>query len=153
MQCPVCGQDQVIVEVDGIELDLCIDAHGIWFDTDELGLLFEAAGERERLADLLARLGSGPVRNGDRGTAARTRRSRRRCPRCRRKMVSFEVPGRDGPVTLDRCSQGDGIWFDAGELEQVISGELSGEDEALARVLKHVARFTQFGETGEGSDA
>ena len=44
MECPVCHLDQVIVEWGDVELDVCIDGHGIWFDTDELRHLFAAAG-------------------------------------------------------------------------------------------------------------
>jgi Zn-finger nucleic acid-binding protein len=43
----------------------------------------------------------------------------RGCPICRRKMRKV-VLGAEPEVLVDVCLQGDGIWFDGGELGQVI---------------------------------
>lgn len=42
MQCPVCDQDLVIVEADGVELDVCAAGHGLWFDAGELQQILHA---------------------------------------------------------------------------------------------------------------
>ncbi len=47
-----------------------------------------------------------------------------RCPRCNEKMIEFDHHG----VTLDRCEACDGLYFDAGELEQVIAAEYPALD-------------------------
>ena len=39
MKCPVCRVPTYVVEFDKIELDLCPDCQGIWFDAGELELL------------------------------------------------------------------------------------------------------------------
>ena len=41
MICPVCKIDMIDVEYHQIELDYCIKCHGVWFDAEELGLLFD----------------------------------------------------------------------------------------------------------------
>jgi len=42
MICPVCKSDMIDVEYHQIELDYCTNCHGVWFDAEELGLLFDA---------------------------------------------------------------------------------------------------------------
>jgi Zn-finger nucleic acid-binding protein len=132
MQCPVCRQDQIIVEYGGVELDVCADGHGIWFDKDELQQLFETAGVPEMLHDLEARLVFLP--RGKHG-------AEKRCPRCRAKMRHVAEPGPSGDVILDRCRRGHGLWFDDGELEEILDSHLGTEDAALARVRGFLGRF------------
>ncbi len=133
MQCPVCRQDQLIVEFEGVELDLCVEGHGIWFDKDELRQLFDVAGAPEALSDLEDRLTFLPGRRG---------RTSRRCPRCRGKMRQVQAPGKSGDVILDRCRRGHGLWFDNGELEEVLSLDLEEGDEALAKVRTFLGGYT-----------
>ncbi len=137
MQCPVCGLDLVIVEYGGVELDTCLDGHGLWFDADELRQLFLAAGAPEALASLEERLGKPPP--GDHGP-------RRKCLRCGKRMEQVAAPGPGGPVILDRCPRGHGLWFDRGELLEVMRGELPEGDAALARVLGFLREFGASGE-------
>lgn len=132
MQCPTCHQDQVIVEFGGVELDVCVDGHGVWFDKDELQQLFEAAGVPELLHTLEERLVFLP--RGSHGP-------QRRCPRCRAKMRHVAEPGPEGDVILDRCPHGHGLWFDDGELEGILGLRLGDEDAALGRVRGFLGRF------------
>ncbi len=144
MQCPACHQDQVIVEYEGVELDLCIDGHGIWFDKDELRQLFDVAGFPELLHDLEERLTFLP--RGKHGPE-------RRCPRCRGKMRHVAAPGHSGDVILDRCRRGHGLWFDNGELEEVLSLELDEGDMALAKVRQFLGGYTaRATASGPGSE-
>jgi len=39
MRCPVCDVPTYVVEYEKIELDLCPDCRGMWFDHGELELL------------------------------------------------------------------------------------------------------------------
>ena len=110
MQCPVCQKEQVIVEVDDVELDVCLDGCGIWFDAQELRQLFEVKGAPTQLHDLEQRLEELP--RGEHGPV-------RRCPRCRGKMRHVRAPGPAGGVILDRCQRGHGLWFDPGEYEAI----------------------------------
>src|SRR3569833_1862891 len=57
---------------------------------------------------------------GLRPLAARsTHMPERECPSCTRPMTT----GRLGPIPLDLCMQCGGVWFDCGELGQVVSTE------------------------------
>lgn len=132
MQCPVCDLDQVIIEYQGIELDVCVEGHGVWFDKDELQQLYEAAEVPELLHDLAERLVDLP--RGRHGPE-------RRCPRCRGKMRHVAEPGPSGDVILDRCRRGHGLWFDDGELEEILGSSLGAEDAALAKVRGFLGRF------------
>ena len=122
MECPACRQPQLIVEVEGVELDLCHKGCGVWFDAQELSqLLGAAAPELERALQDLPTQGRG-----------------RRCPRCRKPMELILAPGGTA-VMLDRCSRGHGLWFDQGELEQIVRAQ--PEDAALARVSDFLSQF------------
>ncbi|MFH0913761.1 MAG: zf-TFIIB domain-containing protein [Chloroflexota bacterium] len=106
MICPVCRQVMIVVEHQKIELDYCTRCHGVWFDSGELELLLERAG-REKL----------PLTEA----LAKSRAERRlRCPICTQKMKETLV-GKQPEVTVDLCPKGDGIWFDGGELKQVVA--------------------------------
>lgn len=124
MECPSCGQPQVIVEAEGVELDLCLSGHGVWFDAQELGILLgEEAAELERELRALPSQGRG-----------------RPCPRCSKPMELIGAPG-GGAVMLDRCPRGHGLWFDDGELEQLLHLRPSVDRAALARVADFLSRF------------
>jgi Zn-finger nucleic acid-binding protein len=41
MICPACKKDMIVVEYSNVELDYCLNCHGIWFDSDELELLLK----------------------------------------------------------------------------------------------------------------
>jgi Zn-finger nucleic acid-binding protein len=127
MQCPECREPLVIVESEGVELDLCAAGHGTWFDAQELGLLL--TGAETGLQDLDSRLAALP----DQGAA-------RRCPRCRRRMRQVGLPDVDGPV-LDRCPAGDGLWFDAGELRALLAAAGAAQDAALAPLVAYLDGF------------
>jgi len=107
MNCPACNEPLVVLEHESIEVDYCVACHGVWLDAGELELLF---GERAMTEGFLTA--------GD-ATKARNE-ARRRCPICGKKMEK-QVTGGEHPVIYDRCPQGDGIWFDKGELNTVLT--------------------------------
>lgn len=85
-----------MVEYLDVELDLCPDCQGIWFDRGELELL----------------LGAAPAVDS---TPVQTEEAIRRCPVCPRKMDKLNIgPGRR--VMIDSCPGGCGLWFDRDEL-------------------------------------
>ena len=41
MQCPSCGQDLIMSERQGIEIDFCLGCRGVWLDRGELDKIIE----------------------------------------------------------------------------------------------------------------
>ena len=111
MNCPACKGIVVVVEYERIELDYCTNCSGVWFDAGELELLAERLsldGETLLLRDIMG-LPDDKVPEKP-----------RRCPVCGKKMIKVHV-GDDPRVLLDVCPRQDGIWFDSGEVSQVLS--------------------------------
>jgi Zn-finger nucleic acid-binding protein len=62
----------------------------------------------------------------------------RRCPVCRKNMEK-RVAGAEKPVTYDRCSRGDGLWFDQGELDTLLGqGHVMAGGETITSFLAEV---------------
>jgi len=118
--CPACQRPMVAFELEGIEIDRCLDCGGTWLDAGELRQIVELAGvETGELERELSRI-------------AADRKSRRRCPRCPRRLREFHI-GDEVRVALDRCAAGHGLWFDRGEMETVIRSFAGGAGGAVAR--------------------
>jgi len=117
--CPLCHEPLVAFELDGVEIDRCVDCGGVWLDAGELELI---AGRAGTSPGEISR-----VLNGARGP----RHGKRRCPRCNRKLQVVQVEG-SALVELDRCPAGHGLWLDAGEMESLIGAFETGEEGALA---------------------
>lgn len=110
MKCPIDKSDLIIVEHKKIELDFCLRCSGVWFDSGELTLLIaalKAEGAELSQGDLLT------------PHQAKVSEAKRRCPLCRRKMDKVWI-GKEPKVLIDSCPIGDGLWFDGGELGQVL---------------------------------
>lgn len=135
MLCPANGEPLVIIEVAEIELDVCPAGHGMWFDADELRMLFMKAGAPEGLLSLDMRL----------ERLKKVEGVRRRCPRCKRKMWQVAAPGESEHVILDACPDDHGLWFDHGELEEILRAHL-GEGEALDKVRDYLGGFISKGD-------
>lgn len=119
MICPACRQEMVILEYKGIELDFCLECRGCWLDSGELGLI--VSGVPEAPQDL-------PIPE---------KKGKRRCPRCGVRMHVGRPA--DAPIELDACPRGHGIWFDRGELVQLVKLRAAGGSaEALANFCREV---------------
>ena len=110
MLCPECRQAMIIVEHHRIELDYCPKCEGVWFDATELELLLQAADLHEVELSLEAMLRLPEVKEST---------HRRKCPLCRRKMR--EVAISEPPVIVDVCTHEEGLWFDGGEVHQLLT--------------------------------
>lgn len=112
MICPVCENPLVILELDQIEIDHCLNCGGIWLDAGELEMLLETDEERNRFLKLL-------IENES------VNEKKYPCPICNKKMGKVFV-GEEKKILIDKCKRNHGLWLDKGELEQVI--ELSSEN-------------------------
>ena len=110
MICPVCRNDMIDVEYNRIELDYCTHCRGVWFDSEELGLLLAGMGFTDHGL---------PLDNILHTPEAKTPEKRRRCPICSLKMKKMAL-GHETAVLIDACPQGDGLWFDGGEVNHLL---------------------------------
>lgn len=100
----------IVVEHENIELDYCTNCRGVWFDSGELELLLESVGLENPELFLSDILNSIEVVSSEK---------KRKCPICRQKMKKTII-GQQPEVLIDICWQGDGLWFDGGEVGQLI---------------------------------
>jgi len=99
LKCPVCKVPTFVVEYLEIEIDLCPECQGVWFDSGELELL----------------LGTNEAVDTE---PAITTENPRHCPVCPKKMDKVNIgPGRR--VMIDTCPDGCGLWFDSNELSDL----------------------------------
>ena len=111
MICPTCHNVMIVVEYEKVELDYCTHCSGVWFDSGELELMLELMRlEGSHLS--LANISAAPE--------AKTAEKKRRCPICRQKMKRTTI-GQEPEVLIDVCPQGDGLWFDGGEVSELIN--------------------------------
>ena len=133
MRCPVCKDPMIIVEYQRIELDYCTKCLGVWFDAGELELLAEHLSLDEGalcLQEIWAL------------TDAKVAEKPRKCQMCGKKMRKVYV-GEEPKVLLDICPGRHGIWFDSGEVSQVLSqlkskGPATGQQGRMINFLGEV---------------
>jgi hypothetical protein len=122
MDCPVCKNAMITLELADVEIDHCVECGGIWLDAGELEILL---GEAQRARQLLD---SFEVNAG-------TPEKPRRCPICDKKMQKVLV-GSAGPAMLiDKCRRGDGLWFDKGELNDILDRAQLDKDRKIQKLL------------------
>ncbi len=105
----------VVVEYSSIELDFCSNCHGVWFDAGELELFLKSLNldTAELFKNVIAR--------GNKSAGAK-----RKCPICGQTMKVINI-GQMPEIVVDSCQRGHGLWFDGGELAQLLKqhvGEL-----------------------------
>ncbi len=106
MNCIACKEPMVVLELNQIEIDHCLNCGGVWLDSGELEAML---GDPEEVKAMLARFAAG--RNIEQG--------KRKCPICLKKM-QVVAADTDGNLRIDRCRSGHGIWFDRGELNKIL---------------------------------
>jgi len=115
MICPACKSNMIVVEYKRIELDFCPKCRGVWFDAGELDIMLKSSGLDGVSAD----------NPGSLPSAVTTERVRK-CPICRQGMSKKNI-GENPPVMIDVCRRGDGMFFDGGELQQLVAQLPVGE--------------------------
>ena len=125
MDCPVCKNAMIVLELQEVEVDYCTACGGIWLDAGELELLLEDSQNAKKL------LNSFKI---DKNCAE----NRRKCPICLKKMqkiiVSFSTP----PLLLDKCPKGDGLWFDKGELQNIFNATQLDNENKIQKLLADI---------------
>ncbi len=98
--CPECGQQNVILKMDGIQLDYCLGCRGFWFDQGELEQLtrMEAVQPAEEI---------------------RSRASRYKCPVCA-EIMEERVFSPTRNLLVDYCPDGHGAYLEDGEVVRAL---------------------------------
>ena len=139
MRCPSCKKDMLGVEFKGVEIDCC-ETCGVWLDEGELEILL--SGEEEEAFVEWKETGREPDLP---------------CPACFDGMRKVRLTP-SSPV-IDACPWQHGLWFEKGELAEVLSEHLpDGETGDLRAVqvldfLRNLFSRSQGspGEVGEES--
>ena len=127
MKCAVCKEPMIVVEHENIELDYCDNCSGVWFDAGEVELLMETIGMESTGLDSLHL-----------ATEAKSTEGARKCPNCDKKMKKVAL-GHSPELLIDVCPQGDGLWFDSGEVGQLVahlSAQVEGKEDSQERVIE-----------------
>ena len=122
MDCPVCKGAMITLELADVEIDYCPGCEGIWLDAGELEMLL---GEPDKAKALLESFRTG----------AGTTEEPRKCPICDKKMHKIAVGSCDPVLLIDKCRRGDGLWFDHGELQDIVDRAQLDEHNKIRRIL------------------
>ncbi|MHC4242951.1 MAG: TFIIB-type zinc ribbon-containing protein [Planctomycetota bacterium] len=130
MDCPVCKNAMITLELREVEIDYCTDCSGIWLDAGELELLL---GEPEKAAHLLDSF----------KIDSKSLEKIRKCPICSKKMQKVIVGSSKPTLLIDKCRRADGLWFDKGELQDIFERAHLDQDNKIQKLLTDMFGHSQ----------
>lgn len=125
MDCPVCKDAMITLELDEVEVDYCLSCGGIWLDAGELEMLL---GDSQQAHTVLSSFKA--ARHCD--------EKPRRCPICLKKMEKILVGPDKISKLIDKCRKGHGLWFDKGELQDVIKMGSFDKERKIQKLLADI---------------
>jgi Zn-finger nucleic acid-binding protein len=127
MDCPVCKNAMIVLELAEVEVDYCTDCDGIWLDAGELELLFGNSQQTRELLDSFK-------------IDSTCTEKQRKCPICLKKMQKVVVGPSTPPLLIDKCSKDDGLWLDKGELQNILDKAKLDKDNKIQKLLADIFR-------------
>jgi Zn-finger nucleic acid-binding protein len=124
LNCPVCKEAMIVLELDEVEIDHCVECRGIWLDGGELEILLENSAAKDGFLDSFYK---------NEGSKEKPRK----CPMCDKKMEKV-LYGGNKTIQIDRCRKKDGIWLDKGELREILEEASYGESGVVLNLLKNM---------------
>ncbi len=124
MDCPSCKEPMIVLEMDEIEIDHCLECRGVWLDEGELELLLENTQKKDEL------IASFEV-------SAEKVEIPKKCPICFKKMLKVKV-GKSQSLIIDKCKKAHGLWFDDGELERLMILGSESKDSPIVKLMKNM---------------
>lgn len=115
----------ITFELEGVEVDHCTECTGIWLDAGELELLLGNPEDAKKLLDSF---------NIDKTCKEKPRK----CPICNKKMQKVLVAMAQSPLLIDRCPKNHGLWFDKGELKEILSVTSFTDENKVAKLLSQI---------------
>ena len=122
MDCPVCENAMITLELQQVEIDFCSECSGIWLDAGELEMLLT---NPDQTAKLLASF----------APDTKSTEKARKCPICRKKMQKVIVGSSKPTLLIDKCRKADGLWFDKGELQDIFERAHLDKDNKIQKLL------------------
>jgi len=119
----------IVVEHHRIELDYCTKCEGVWFDSGELELLIHSlnvTSPEQIVGDILTK------------PEFKSSHKELKCPICNRRMKETAIG--EPPIHIDVCREGDGLWFDGGEVHQLL-GQLAQKPSAKGNSQQQIVTF------------
>jgi Zn-finger nucleic acid-binding protein len=129
MQCPVCLKPMQAQELFEVETNLCQFCGGAWLDAGELAEYVRKGNVPNRL--LANYCIDDSMKKVDEGN--------RECPRCHNLLQLLTHRG----VKIDFCYRCKGVWFDKGELKELLLGYYNELDEETKQKRKHTYQGIQ----------
>lgn len=123
MDCPVCKNAVITLELADVEIDHCVDCGGIWLDAGELELLLGNSQLAENLLNSF-QIESQPTEK------------LLKCPICLKKMQKIIVGKSLPKLLIDKCTHG--LWFDKGELKDIFDQAELDENHKVQKLLADV---------------
>ena len=123
MLCPRClvNSKEINLEstvLEGIELDLCSECGGIWFDKQELASAISLDKQAIiNFQDKLANLKTSDVKNTEN---VESKDYSLNCPKCNSVMNKYKYMYTSN-IYIDSCDKCEGIWIDRGELLNIVN--------------------------------
>jgi hypothetical protein len=125
LNCPVCNQPLIVLELNQIEVDYCTNCHGVWLDGGELELLLLDSEEKNKLLDSFL-------------TDKNSEEKSIKCPICLKKMDKI-ICGEK--IIIDECPGKHGLWFNKGELESVVEMGSLDKQNKIVKLLKEMFAY------------
>ena len=122
MDCPVCENAMITIELQQVEIDFCCECNGIWLDAGELEMLLQNPEMSEKLLASFT-------------AETKSTEKARKCPICRKKMQKVLVGTSGAKILLDKCKKNHGLWFDKGELQDILSKATLDKDNKITKLL------------------
>jgi len=122
MDCPVCENAMITLELAEVEIDFCVGCGGIWLDAGELEELLGNPQQGQKLLDSFEH-------------DATCTEKPRKCPICLKKMHKIVVGHETPQLLIDKCRKGDGLWFDNGELQDIFKRAELDRESKIQKLL------------------
>jgi len=123
MDCPVCKNAMITLELADVEIDYCSECGGIWLDAGEMELLLGEPENAKQLLDSFKVDSTSPEKL-------------RKCPICDRKMQKVIIGFGQPKLLIDKCRIGDGLWLDKGELQNILDKAQLDKDNKIQKLLE-----------------
>jgi len=130
MDCPACKNAMITLEFEEVEIDYCTNCGGIWLDAGELELLLNEPDKAKGLLDSFRIDSESDERI-------------RKCPICDKKMQKIVIGSSKPVLLIDKCSKGDGLWFDKGELQDIFDRAELDKDDKIQKLLSDIFGYNQ----------